>query len=108
MPTAFGIGTYVGDTFGFSGTTLVFPLGAMGVFFPVGTMTFAGTTLAALGIDSLNNHLAFQGNDNVAGSQQIFVTTIAPSAVPEPAGAATALVCCVSGLLIRTRQRRRI
>jgi hypothetical protein len=104
-------GSYTGTIFGFdSAGSLVFPVGTTGLYSPTGTMTFAGSTLASLGVASFNNTLAFTGNDNVAGSQQIFVTTTGggPSAVPEPAGAATALVCCVSGLLIRTRQRRRL
>jgi hypothetical protein len=112
VPSA-SYGSYVGTTFGFDSNAIIFPVGTFGTYSPVGTMTFASTTLAALGVDSFNNSVAFTGTGDVAGSRQILVHTAGfggggPSAVPEPAGAATALVCCVSGLLIRTRQRRRL
>jgi hypothetical protein len=100
-------GTYSGDSFGFSDGTLYLPVGATGVFSPAGIMVFA-SNLANLGVDSFNNTLVFEGTGNVAGSRQIFFHIAGASAVPEPAGAATALICCVSGLLIRTRQRRRL
>lgn len=73
-------GTYVGSTFGFSNTTLYYPDSAAGtVFSPSGTMTFANTTLAAIGAASFNNTLAFTGAGNTGGDREIRLTTI-----PEP------------------------
>jgi hypothetical protein len=79
VPTPSGLvqttGTYVGDLFGYSNTRLEFPVGATGVFSPSGTMTFANTTLAALGAADFNNTLAFTGTGNTGGDREIRLHT---------------------------------
>ncbi len=80
-PLVGAVGTYAGGDFGYIGTTLYYPNAAHGgtVFSPAGTMTFANTTLAALGAGQFNNTLVFTGGGSVAGSREIRLDTI-----PEP------------------------
>ena len=93
-------GSFTGDTFGFNGSSLSFPEGVSGTYSPVGTMTFANTTLAAMGADSFSNTLAYSGSNNVGGSSEIRFTT---SAVPEPT---SALLCGLGAFAMATRRRR--
>jgi hypothetical protein len=92
-------GSYVGATFGFDGSRLIFGPGVVGDYSPVGTMTFTNTTLAALGAGAFSNTLAFTGNGDVGGNKTISFTTI-----PEPSGVALAALGCL-GLAFRRRAR---
>lgn len=94
--------TYVGDTFGFTGSALMFDSAASGVFAPTGTMTFLNTTLEEMGVDSFNNTLAFQGSGNINGSQEIRYTTV--GVIPEPS---SALLLGVGALAVAFNRRRR-
>jgi hypothetical protein len=67
--------TYTGEIFGYDATTLFFPAGAAGTYSPSGTMTFANTTLAALGASDFNNTLAFTGTGNTGGDREIRLHT---------------------------------
>lgn len=96
---AVAAGSYVGATFGFDGSRLIFGPGAAGDYSPVGTMTFTNTTLAALGAGAFSNTLAFTGTGNVGGNKTISFTTI-----PEPSGVALAALGCL-GLAFRRRAR---
>ncbi len=117
IPSGVGFsGSYTGQTFGFGhevnlglGSFLVLPVagfGGRGVpttpgpYSPVGTMTFASTTLAAMGAANYDNTLAFTGTGSVGGSREIRFQT---AAVPEPT---TGLLCfmAVGGLALRRRR----
>lgn len=63
-------------------------------------MTFADTTLAAMGAANYDNTLAFTGTGSVGGSREIRFTT-AP--VPEPATGLLGLLA-VGGLAFRRRR----
>ncbi len=115
----FGVGfsgSYTGQTFGF-GRDVTFGLGNFlalpiaggsgrnfpttpGPYSPVGTMTFASTTLAAMGAANYDNTLAFTGTGSLAGSREIRFTT-AP--VPEPTTGLLSLLA-VGGLTLRRRR----
>jgi len=72
----------VPSTFGYYYNDLFTPIGDADSFSPVGTLVVPSITLADLGASSFNNTLAFRGNGNVGGNQEIRFNTI--SAVPEP------------------------
>jgi MprA protease rhombosortase-interaction domain-containing protein len=90
-------GTYVGQAFGFADDALTAPQGASGDYSPVGTMTFAGTTLSALGASAFDDFLAFQGDGGTGGSRDILFKT-----VPEP----SAVLLALAGMLGFMRRRR--
>lgn len=75
VPTPSGLvqttGTCVGDLFGYSNTRLEFPVGATGTFSPSGTMTFANTTLAALGASDFNNTPPFPASPPARSSRAL-------------------------------------
>lgn len=94
-------GTYSGEPFGYVSHGLIFLEGKSGTYSPSGTMTFANTTLSAIGAASFANTLAFTGNNNASGSQEIRFNTL--GAVPEPA---SALLGGVAILALAVRRRR--
>lgn len=72
---------YVGDSFGFTRSTLFFPAGATGEYSPTGTFTFLNRTLSQLGAGSFDNFVAFVGVGNVGGDREIRFNT---ASIPEP------------------------
>lgn len=72
---------YVGDTFGFTQSTLFLPIDATGEFSPTGTFTFLNRTLSELGAGSFDNFVAFVGTGNVGGDREIRFNTVS---IPEP------------------------
>lgn len=98
-------GPYVGDSFGFAASLLVFKANASGTFSPQGTFTFANKTLAQLGVGGFNNTLAFTGYNNSGESSKIYYHTAGMTAIPEPASLFGTAGVLASGLLIRRRSQ---